>query len=303
MIVSASAASVARRRRIHAASAAPPPRSSGRGYGHTYVLLAFGLEAIGPSDDVEHDLVGARADAVQAHVAPDALDPVLLHVARAAVDLDALVGDLDGDARGVQLGHRDLADRVLAVLEAPRGDVDHLAGGLGLGRHLGELVADDLEVADLPAERLALEGVLHGHLEAALGARDAPRGADQPLALELPADVVEALALLAEHRRGRHAHVLEGEQRGVAGVHAELLELLLADDARQVHGHEEQRDAAVAGLRVGLGDEDDHVGAVAVGDVGLRAVDYVLVAVAHRARLDAGDVGAGVGLGDAEAED
>src|SRR3954451_6290581 len=191
MIVSASAASVARRRRIHAASAAPPPRSSGRGYRHTYVLLAFGLEAIGPSDDVEHDLVGARADAVQAHVAPHALDAVLLHVARAAVDLDALVGDLDGHARGVELGHRDLPHGVLAVLEAPRGHVDHLAGRLDLRGHLGELVADDLEVADLLAERLALERVAHRHLEAPLRAGDAPGRADQPLALELPHDVVE----------------------------------------------------------------------------------------------------------------
>src|SRR3954452_9899443 len=157
------------------------------------------LEPVRAADDVEHDLVRPRADPIQAHVAPDALDPVLLHVARAAVDLDALVGDLDRDPRGVQLRHRDLAHGVLAVLEAPRGDVDHLAGGLDLGRHLRELVADDLEVADLAAERLALERVPHGHLEAALGARDAARGADQPLALELPADVVEALALLAEH--------------------------------------------------------------------------------------------------------
>src|SRR4051794_30234263 len=104
MIVSASAASVARRRRIHAASAAPPARSSGRVCRHTYVLLAFGLEALAPAGVVDHYLVGARADAVQAHVAARALDGVLLHVARAAVDLDALVGGIDGDARGVQLG-------------------------------------------------------------------------------------------------------------------------------------------------------------------------------------------------------
>ena len=71
----------------------------------------------------------------------------------------------------------------------------------------------------------------------------------------------------------------------------------------RVHRHEEEREAVVAGVRVGLRDEHDDVGAVAVGDVRLRAVDDVLVAVAHRARLDAGDVGAGVGLGDAEAED
>src|SRR4051795_13179886 len=146
------------------------------------------LQPVRPPDHVEHDLVGARADAVEAHVAPDALDAVLLHVARAAVDLDALVGDLDRDARGVEFGHRDLADRVLAVLEAPGRDVDHLARALDLGRHLRELVADDLEVADLLAERLALERVLHGHLEAPLGAGDAARGADQPLALELPHD-------------------------------------------------------------------------------------------------------------------
>ena len=86
-------------------------------------------------------------------------------------------------------------------------------------------------------------------------------------------------------------------------MHAELLELLLADHAGAVHRHEEQREAVVAGVGVGLRDEHDHVGAVAVGDVGLRAVDDVVVAVLDRARLDAGDVGAGVGLGDAEAED
>jgi hypothetical protein len=54
-------------------------------------------------------------------VAPDALDAVLLHVAGAAVDLDALVGDLHGDPRGVQRGHRDLAHGVLAVGVAPGG--------------------------------------------------------------------------------------------------------------------------------------------------------------------------------------
>ena len=58
-------------------------------------------------------------------------------------------------------------------------------------------------------------------------------------------------------------------------------------------------------LRIGLGHEHDRVGAVAVGDVGLRAVDHVLAGglVAHRAGLDPGHVGAGVGLGDPDRED
>src|SRR5215212_1439687 len=160
-------------------------------------LTGVSLEAVRPPDHVEHDLVGARADAVEAQVAPGALDAVLLHVARAAVDLDALVGDLDGDARGVQLRHRDLAHRILAVREPPGRRVGELPRALDLRRHLGELVADDLELADRAPERLALLRVLERLVEYALGARHAPRGADQPLALELPHDVVEALADLA----------------------------------------------------------------------------------------------------------
>ena len=213
------------------------------------------------------------------------------------------------DAGGVELRHRDLAHRVLAVGEAPGGRVGELLRGLGLGRHLGELVADRLELADRAAEGLALLGVLEGLLEHPLAARVAAGGGDQPLALELPGDVVEALALLAEQALGRDADVLEGELAGVGGVHPHLLQLgrdaeaghLLAVLVAQVD--DEQGDAVVALLRVGLGDEDDEVGARAVGDEGLGAVDHVLVAVADRGRADAGDVGAGAGLGDPEAAD
>src|SRR5215208_5416105 len=112
------------------------------------------LEPVAAPDDVEHDLVGPGADPVEPHVAPRALDPVLAHVASPAVDLEALVGHLAGDARGVELGHRDLAHGVLAAGEAPGGRVDELARGLDLRRHVGELVPDDLELADAAPERL-----------------------------------------------------------------------------------------------------------------------------------------------------
>src|SRR5438477_1397421 len=118
------------------------------------------LKPVGPPDHVEHYLVGPGSDPVQPQVAPGALDAVLLHVAGAAVDLDALVGHLDGDPRGVQLGHRDLPYGVLAVLEPPRRRIDELPRGLDLRGHVRELVPDHLEVADLAAERLPLERVL-----------------------------------------------------------------------------------------------------------------------------------------------
>ena len=92
----------------------------------------------------------------EAGVARGALDVVLDHVAVAAVDLQAVVHDVEAGALGGQLGHRDLADAVLALVEQAQRVVGEAAAGLDRRRHLGELVADDLEVPDLPAERLAL---------------------------------------------------------------------------------------------------------------------------------------------------
>ena len=151
-------------------------------------------------------------------------------------------------------------------------------------------------MSDRPAERLALFGVGERAIEAALRTCDGARGADHALALELPHDVVEALAFLAEHGRRGNADVLEGEQRRVGCVHAHLFELLLADHAGRVHRHEEQAEAVVAGVGVGLGDEHDRVRAMAVGDERLGAVDDEVIAVAHRARLDPFDIRARVGL-------
>src|SRR5215213_3583166 len=260
-------------------------------------------EAVRAADHVEHHLVGAGADPVQPHVAPGAFDAVLLHVPRASVDLEALVDHLARHPRRVELRYRDLAHGVLAACEAPGRRVDQLPARLDLGGHVGELVADRLEAADRASERRSLARVLERLVEALLRAGHAPGRTDQALALELPHDVVEALALLAECGLGGHAHVLEREQRGVGGVHPELLELLLADHAGEVHVDQEKREAVVAGVRVRLGDQHDEVGAMAVRDVGLRAVDDPLVAIADRARLDAGHVASRIGLCDPETGD
>src|SRR2546423_1773419 len=84
-------------------------------------------------EDLAHDLVAAAADRPQARVARGALDPVLAHVAGAAVDLQAGVHQLEARSLGEQLGHRDLADRLLARDEAAQGVVGDAAAGVDLG--------------------------------------------------------------------------------------------------------------------------------------------------------------------------
>src|SRR5436309_14439483 len=126
---SAANASGARRRRM-CMPVVHPPRSGGS------------LQAERLAEDLAHDLVRAAPDRAEARVARHALDLVLLHVAGAAVDLQRLVGDVEAVALGLQLRHRHLAQRVLALVEATERVVGQGAAGLQLQRHLRDLVAD-----------------------------------------------------------------------------------------------------------------------------------------------------------------
>src|SRR5581483_1043194 len=162
------------------------------------------LEPIGLADDVEHDLVGAGADAVQADVAQHPFDAVLGHVAGAAVDLDALVDDVPGRLGGEELGHGDLPHRVVAPGVGPGRAVDQLLRRFQLRGHGGDLVADGLVLADGPAEGGPVGGVGERLVEGVAGVGDAARRADEPLRLQLPHDVHEPLADLAEDGGGRH---------------------------------------------------------------------------------------------------
>src|SRR5690606_5987505 len=72
---------------------------------------AHALEA---GEGAQHDLVGPAADGPEPGVAEVARRPGLLHVPDAAVELEAGVDHLAGQASGLQLGHRREAGGVLA---------------------------------------------------------------------------------------------------------------------------------------------------------------------------------------------
>src|SRR5918997_1253830 len=122
------------------------------------------LQELAP-DDHPLDLRRALADQQQRRVAVEALDLVLLRVAIAAVDAEAL---LDAEAAGLggeQLRHAGLELGALAGVLQPRGLAGQQAGGLDLGRHVGELELDRLVLGDRLAERLALLRVTQRELQ------------------------------------------------------------------------------------------------------------------------------------------
>ena len=149
----------------------------------------------------------------------------------------------------------------------------------------------------------ALLGVGEGALRRPLGHRHALRADRQPRRVHHDEHDVEAAVLLADEvADGALALLAELHHAGGAGVDAELVLDAGADHvvARaqravlvdEMLGHQEQRDAARAGRRVGQAGEhemDDVVGhlVVAVGDEDLGADDAVAaVGLLHGPRLE-----------------
>ena len=139
-----------------------------------------------------------------------------------------------------------------------------------------------------------------GVVDGALRDADRLRPDGGPAAVERVHGDREALALLADAVRRRDADLVEHDLAGRAAPHAQLV-LVLGDADPPLLLDQEARDAAPAGVGVGLGEDDVDVGDPGVGDPVLRAGQDVVVAVAHRPRAHGGHVAAGVGLGQAVA--
>gem|GEM_PF-5844522 len=161
-----------------------------------------------------------------------------------------------------------------------------------------------LDLGDLSAEqrvfehRLAIADFLHGDAlevrQHRLGRADA--GQARALVGQQVLGAGPTLVFLTDKVFHRHADIVEED----------LVDLVVAvqgddrphTDARALHVDQQEADAALLlGLGVGAHQAEDHVGVLTKGGPGLLAVDHVVVAVTHGAGLEAGEVGAGTGLG------
>ena len=98
----------------------------------------------------------------------------------------------------------------------------------------------------------------------------------------------------------RIADVLERERGRVRRALAHLVQVRLDRHARRVHRDDERGHTLVAALRVGLREDDRPRGVAGIRDEGLRAVEDVLVALAHGGGRERRDVGARARLGETE---
>src|SRR3954453_7393664 len=267
--------------------------------GGTPPTVALAPHRAGDHDPL--DLVRALVDLGDLRVAHHPLHWVLVDVAVAAEDLHRLDRHGHRGVRGEQLRHRGpLAETALAAVGDRARLVEQLAGGGGPRLHVGELELDALEVVDRRAERDALLRVLVGVVGRALRDPDRLRRGAQPRPLEHGQRHRVALALGADHVRGRHAHVLEDRRARRRALDPELVLELRDAEARAVLLDDERAHPGPPVIDRRPGEQDVEVGDRRVRDPVLRAGDDPLVAVAHRGRPQGGGVRAGLGLGQAE---
>ena len=143
--------------------------------------------------------------------------------------------------------------RATLLLE-PRGAVREQARGVDLGRHVGELPLDRLEVADPAPELLALLRVRARDVERGLRDAERLRGDPDAPAVERRHRDAEAATLLVQQPIALDVRVLDREIRGRRRVEPELL--LLARHAHVRCVEDEAGDASRAcGARVRAGEE------------------------------------------------
>ena len=217
-----------------------------------------------------------------------------------------MADDLHQEAEGskVELSSEHLDDRGVCDVEMALG---RLPGDLpvdepeelDLGLDAAEVLLNPFLVDDSAAVReLGVTGPC-GHIgERAVD--NARRAQGHALSVELAGDEAPAVVLAADHVGSRDPDVVEV---GVVDVVRARQVHRDDPDPRGVHRDDEQRDSLVLGsVRIGAGGQPDVVGISGEARPDLRAVDHVLVPVPHCTGLECTQVGAGIGLGVADAE-
>ena len=205
------------------------------------------LQAHGLGDDRLHDLAGAAVDAVDPVVGVQAGDRVLVHVAVAAVQLQAAVDDAAGDLGAEQLGRGGVGGGQLAARRGPPA-----RGRPRPGRRRPRPCRRPARTWCSGRTRRACRrpcgpGRTPWRTRTAAGGLGVGADGDaEALLRQVLAQVGEALALLAEQVLDGHLDVGEGQLGGVGGLQAELVELAADRVALGLGVDDEEGDAVAA---------------------------------------------------------
>ena len=127
------------------------------------------------------------------------------------MDLDGPIRDPLRHLRPEEFGHRDFEGIVLPQIPHVGGAEREETSRVDFHRGLRDHLADELEVADRPAERLALFDVFRRGLQGGTGHADGSGRDADPTAVKRPHGLVPPVPFCSNQVVLRDAAILEGE--------------------------------------------------------------------------------------------
>ena len=227
------------------------------------------------------------------------------------MDLDGVRGDLrshlaaekEGGGRlAVKIGTFS-ADLVRQRVAVGRGAVSHPFGGHVARVHIGQFSLDKLEGGDRLSELHPLPGVTEAQFQTSPLRTKAATAQGDPLGAEAVGQDRPAPVQAADEVFFGQFHVFEGDQGRRRAPHTPFLDLFPVESlhavGEEIEGGNPVRPAGRAGFCV----EEHEIGDGSVGDEGFAPVDPIAVSDLFGAGRHPHCIGAGVGLGDAQAAD
>jgi hypothetical protein len=169
------------------------------------------------------DLAGALVDDRALRVAPEPADGIFVGVAVRAVDLNRITRRALGRHRRKPLREPRFARVALALVLEPARSQPQQARRLVVRLHLRDHFLDQLMLADLDAERLALLGVFHARVAARTNQTRGARGDGKAPLVQREHRDLETLARSTDQVLFRHLDLVHLEEAGIAGEDAPLL--------------------------------------------------------------------------------
>ena len=201
-------------------------------------------------DEHAQDVVGSFADHVEPGVAHHPFIGFIAKERLPAEDLDRVVDDRPQGIGGPDLEHGGFQLDVATAVDEGSALVDRGFHGEGVGRHVGDLLLDQLEFAQRLLELHPLLGMGGGRFEADLGHAGTAGPEGDPAVVQRIESDLQPLAELTEEILRRHRHVVEGQPSGGRAADPHFRHACFQHfEAGHIRSHEKRADLGLAAAR------------------------------------------------------
>src|SRR5262245_30615795 len=206
------------------------------------------------------------------------------------MQLQAVIGNAISHFRGEELRHRHFGTAIPPAIEYISRIIRQLPSRFQLSSEISKTMRYDLMVEESLTKSPAFSRIPQRVFQGLLRRTDCHTRRNQALILEVPHDVIKALALFADQILPSDANILEYQFARIRAMITKLLHLFRQPEARGITHDNEHGNASLSFVFLRFSGNTEHIGMDRIGDENLSPVQYVRIAITDRGGLNAGHI-------------